>query len=56
MVRVLAAQDHSLAPSTSSDKYLAVMQAIMDATDMDINQWYDMLQAGRWYDVVQKLW
>ena len=53
--RVEEALDHSLAPPTSEDLKTEIYKAVVYATDMDINQWYGMLQAGSWYDVYQQL-
>jgi len=53
--RVAKALRHSLAPSTSEDMKSEIGKAVFDATAMDINQWYGMLQAGNWYDVLQQL-
>ena len=53
--RVKAARNHSLAPFTSEDMPSGIVEPIFEATNMDINQWYDMLQAGKWYDVLRQL-
>jgi len=54
--RLKAALGHSLSPFTTAQKQ-RVRAALMglDLSDMDFNQWYDMLRAGQWYQVVEQL-
>jgi len=54
--RVEAALDHSLSPYTSEDLKSQIVEALHASTEMDIKQWYGMLQAGDWYGVLQQLW
>jgi len=53
--RIEAALGHPLAPTTLEDLRSEIDEAVLGSTDMDINQWYGMLQAGNWYDVLQQL-
>jgi len=52
--RVKAAIHHSLSPLMSVKQKLRIGFTIQEALEMDVNQWYCMLQAGNWYDVVQQ--
>ena len=53
--RVGFALEHSLSPITSDKQKDSLYKAISIASEMDLNQWYGMLQAGSWYDVVQQI-
>jgi hypothetical protein len=55
--RVAKALEHSLSPFTfmSTDQMWKVCTDIIEGSEMDVNQWYAMLRAGKWHDVVNQV-
>jgi len=53
---ISTALNHSLSPFTAAQgDYVITSITERFPTDMDFNQWYDMLREGRWYDVVEQI-
>jgi len=54
--RIIEALHHSLSPFTEAqENYVSTYLTHRFLSDMDLNQWYDMLREGRWYEVVEQI-
>jgi hypothetical protein len=51
---VKAAFEHPLSPFEAAQNAMT-NKALGNGSEMDINQWYRMLQAGKWHEVVEQL-